>query len=211
MTRVYIGDCESTGVTNHPVLGYPQVIEWGQLEVDNHIPTLLKSIYKIQNENSFIKSISIIESKGTSKRYKPSMTIHKRAREVHGIWNKDLFKEDRSEDLELPEMDYLIGHNIVYDLRCLGKPEGIKPICTMGLAKQLDKQLGIGFKNSKQDDLLLHFYGEQIRDLVTGHHAALTDCVKCLLLLIKLLEYIPGVTTLEELYELQQAYKGKKK
>lgn len=209
--KIYVGDCESTGVTNHPKHNHPQIIEWAHIQVDNNLQKLKTFVEEGIKDVGILPFTKIYSTFGESQRYRPSMEIHKRAREVHGIWMQDLLKCPKSEDLKLPEMSFLVGHNIQYDYRCLGKPEGIKLICTLSLVKQIDKKFGVGFKNHKQDDLLVHFYGERIRPLVTGHHEALVDCVKCILLLVKLLEYVPNIKTFEELYIFQQALKPKKK
>lgn len=210
MGKVYILDTETSGLTNHPIHGHPQVIELAYIPVPKKAQDIKELVKDFTFGETLSDSISKIASIGKSSRYKPSMNIHPKAREVHGIWFKDLLKCPRSEDLELPkDMEYMVGHMISYDHRCIGKPE-LKLVCTKSLAQYLDKQLGIGFKNHKQDNLLLELYGEDIRPLVTGHHAALSDCVKCLLLLVKLLELAPGVNSIEELYVLQQSYKGKK-
>ncbi len=208
---IYVLDTETTGVTNHKIHGHPQVIELALIKLSEKITPIKETIEKAKDSISFLNMIESLATSGKATRYKPSMQIHRKAVEVHGIKMLKLLKEPKSETLELPkDVKYLVGHNIQYDYRCLGKPEGIKLICTLSLARQIDKKFGIGFKNHKQDDLLLYFYGEDVRELVTGHHAALYDCVKCLLLLVKLLEYIPNISTYEELYMFQQTLKKAK-
>ena len=201
---IYVVDVESTGVTNHPVHGHPQIIEFASIELQGCLLSLSNQLRICIKETSLKEAVENFIMLGTSSRYMPSMQIHKRAVEVHGITMKTLLGLPKSESIEFPDIEYLVGHNIQYDYRCMGKPKGMKLICTLKLARQIDKKFGVGFKNHKQDDLLLHFYGEDIRWLVTGHHAALEDCVKCILLLVKLLEYVPNVKTVEELYNFQQ-------
>jgi len=210
LMTIYVLDTETTGVTNHPTHGHPQIIELALIPLEKELTSLKKKVVEAKDINSFLELVEELACSGEATRFKPSMQIHRKAVEVHGIKMLDLLKEPKSETLKLPEVEYMLGHNIQYDYRCLGKPEGIKLICTLSLARKMDKKFGIGFKNHKQDDLLLHFYGETIRSLVTGHHAALYDCVKCLLLLVKLLEYVPNIKTYEELYEFQQLLKAKK-
>ena len=202
MPSVYVADTETTGVTNHPIQGHPQIIEFASIKLDNELEA---TINLTEAMASLKGTVAFISAYGESKRYKPSMKIHKEAVKVHGISMQSLLKEPKSEDIVFPDMDYMVGHNIQYDYRCMGKPKDIKLICTLKLARAFDKQFGIGFQNKKQDTLLLHFYGEDIRWLVTGHHAALSDCVKCLLLLVKLLEYVPNIKTFEELYAFQES------
>ena len=203
MTNISVVDTETTGVTNHPIHGHPQIIEFASIPLSNDLAVVIS--YINATSYSLPETVSRLSLLGESKKYKPSMKIHKEAVKVHGISMQSLLKEDKSEDIVFPPMDYMLGHNIQYDYRCMGKPKGIKLICTLKLARAFDKQFGIGFQNKKQDTLLLHFYGEDIRWLVTGHHAALSDCVKCLLLLVKLLEYVPNIKTFEELYAFQES------
>lgn len=202
MPNIHVADTETTGVTNHPIHGHPQIIEFASIELTNNLEALSAGVTSFATLRSAVQHLSAI---GETNKYKPSMKIHKEAVKVHGISMLSLLREPRSEDITFPEMDYMLGHNIQYDYRCMGKPEGIKLVCTLKLARAFDKQFGIGFQNKKQDTLLLHFYGEDIRWLVTGHHAALSDCVKCLLLLVKLLEYVPSIKTFEELYAFQES------
>jgi len=199
----YVVDTETTGVTNHIEHGHPQVIELAYIPIPQEL-SKLKSVVEVKELGDLDKRVRALSILGSVYRYRPSMNIHKKAREVHGIWMKDLLRCPRTEDLTLPCMTYMIGHNIQYDYRCLGKPDNIILICTLRLARKLDKLLGIGFTNHKQDTLLLHFYGEEIRYLISGHHEALYDCVKCILLLNKLLEFIPDINTLEELCQFQK-------
>jgi len=197
-------DTETTGIKNHPIHKHPQVIELAFIPLKNDFQNLI-SISKIEKKNSFLKLVDELTASGTVNRYLPSMEIDKRATEVHGIRFKDLLGCPKSEDLELPEeTSYLAGHNIQYDYRCLGKPKNIKCFCTLTLARKLDKKFGIGFPNHKLDTLILYFYGEMAQDLIDNSHQALTDTIKVILLLSKLLSYVPNIATFEELYKFQE-------
>ena len=208
MGKAYALDVESTGVGNHPVLLHPQVIEMASIP----LPVLLKPLKEVVDLFPLSKLIDTYIAQGTVTRYRPSMEIHKRATAVHGILYKNLLGKPKSEDLELPkDLEYLVGHNIIFDYRCLGKPEGVKLICTLGMAKKFDKEFGIGFPNHKLDTLILYFYGEDARPLIDNSHQALTDTIKVILLLVKLLEYVPAITTFEELYSFTEALKPAKR
>lgn len=205
---IYALDTETTGVGNHPIHGHPQVIELASIPLHNNLRPLVEKC-KLSTFNSLVHGF---EALCTVSRYRPSMEIHKRAYEVHKILFKDLLGCPKSETLKLPkEVTMLIGHNIQYDYRCLGKPEGIKLICTLGMAKKFDKQFGIGFKNCKLDTLIIHFYGEEAQGLIDNSHQAMTDTIKVILLLVKLLEYVPNITTFSELYTFTESLKPAKK
>jgi len=200
-------DTETTGLKNHTIHGHPQVVELATIPLNSDFQNLV-FISKIEKEYSFLKLVDELLAKGTVNRYRPTMDIDRRATEVHGIMFKDLLGCPKSEDLKLPENTrFIVGHNIQYDYRCLGKPEDIRRFCTLTLARKLDKKFGIGFPNHKLDTLILYFYGEMARDLIENSHQALTDTVKVILLLAKLLQYIPNVKTFEELYEFQEMLK----
>jgi len=202
---IYALDTESTGLKNHPTLGHPQCIELATIELSNDLQSLRDTV-EINKDSFFFNShIEQLFTLGNVTRYQPSMNIDPRATEVHDMVFKDLLGCPKSESLELPEgMKYLVAHNAQYDYRVLGKPEHIKCFCTLVLARKLDKKFGIGFKNHKLDTLVLHFYGTRAQSLIDNSHQALTDTVKVIIVLAKLLEYIPSVTSFEELYEFQQ-------
>ena len=203
---IYALDVESTGLANHPTRGHPKVIELAIIPLNTSMDVLLTFI--ASNPIDFV--IDQLVSDGDVERFRPSMKIDKRATEVHGIMYRDLHGCESSTKAILPQdTEYIVGHNIQYDYRCLGKPEGIKRVCTLNLAKKLDKKFGIGFKNHKLDTLILYYYGEDARDLVDNSHAALYDTVKVILLLAKLVEFIPNVSTVEELYDFQELLKKK--
>jgi len=207
MSNVYALDCETTGLKNHSIYKRPQIIELAYIPLESDFQNL-KSISKIENQNSFLKLIEELVDKGTVNRYRPSMPIDKRATEVHGIHFRDLLKCPKSESLTIPETtQYLLGHNISYDYRCLGKPDNLKCICTLFLAKKLDKKFGIGFPNHKLDTLTLYFYGEKARPLIENSHQALTDTIKVVVVLAKLLEYVPNVNNVDELFSFYEMLK----
>lgn len=55
---------------------------------------------------------------------------------VHHISNEDVADKQLFNFLEVPPMDYMIGHNIDYDWRVIGEPD-CKRICTLALARSL--------------------------------------------------------------------------
>lgn len=189
----YVLDTETTGLGNHPTFGHPQVIELAYIK----LPTLRDIEGFLNNHTDYIKY---------TERFKPSISIHKQASEIHGIYFKDVLKCRKSEDIQLPSMEYMVGHNIQYDHRCLGKPN-VKLICTQQLAKKIDKHFGVGFPNVKLEGLVSYFNPSYNHG---NYHKALEDCAKTIYVLFSLLKFIPGITTWDELYEFQVTLKGKK-
>lgn len=174
------------------------------------------------SESDIIKKIT---AEGTNKKFRPSVPIHPEAAKVNGAKFVDLLKCPPSKPLDDEGLDaeYIIGHNIVFDkrmmLQCVAEDKATifdktKFICTMDLAKKLDKNLDISFQNHRLDTIISHFYGdnEEVKSvLLTPTHDALSDIIKTTLALKKLLEYIPAVTSFEELYIFQQQLKAVKK
>lgn len=169
--------------------------------------------------------IDQIIANGINKKFRPSVPIHPEAAKVNGAKYVDLLKCPPSKPLDDVglDADYIIGHNIAFDkrmmLQCVAEDranifDNTKFICTMDLAKKLDKNLDIGFANHKLDTIISHFYAdnELVKSaLLTPTHDALGDIIKTILALKKLLEYIPAVTSFEELYIFQQQLKAVKK
>ena len=204
-------DTETTGLKNHSLHGHPQVIELATIKIDNSF-SFLKSISKIEDKNSFSKLIYEFVQQGEVTRYRPSMDIDKRAIEVHGISFRELLTCPKSEEIKLPEdTTYILGHNVQYDYRCLGKPKDIKCLCTLNLAKKIDKRFGVGFPNHKLDTLTTYFYGDMAQNLVENSHQALVDTIKTIIVLAKLVEYLPNIQTFTELYTFQETLKKTKK
>lgn len=172
------------------------------------------------------EAITAIAKAGSNQQYRPSVPIHPEAAKVNGIQYKDLLKCPASKTLTPPELTedggFILGHNISFDrrmmLQCMNEEQqnyfdSTKFICTLQLARALDKQLGLGFENHKLDTLMRHFYPEV--ELATMHDA-LDDCIKTVLVLRKLLEFIPKIESFNDLYLFQEQLKvvkskGKKK
>jgi DNA polymerase III epsilon subunit-like protein len=206
--RILVLDTETTGIANHPILGHPEVIELAYVEIVSGLE-YLRNVARHERQDL----IDLLMEDKVVTRYRPEMPIHPEAYKVHGILLKDLLKEKRSHTCELPlGAEYIIGHNISFDARCLGlttrfKEVQVKQICTMGLAKALEKKFKIGLTSFKLDNLIVHFYEEDARPVIKEYHAASTDVIKTILLLIKLIEYLPAIKTIEELYDFQQSLK----
>lgn len=173
---IYIIDVETTGVT-----AKDQVIELAWIKLNNDISTLepLESFQQYFN---------------------PSVPIHPRASEVHGLTKNKLIHFPRAGTIKLPE-DIQIGifHNAVFDMRMLTYP-AIKVICTLKLVKKIEKvqKIKIG-EDHKLRTLFTLFYPDISSDFMTIHHGAEADCKMTLGVLIALLKFLPLVETLEDL------------
>ncbi|MDR8085185.1 3'-5' exonuclease, partial [Acinetobacter baumannii] len=78
-----------------------------------------------------------------TKRYKPSEPISLGAMAVHHSVDEDLAKCPSFKTFKWPKenIQYLIGHNIDYDIEAVKRAgadiTGIKPICTLAMARYL--------------------------------------------------------------------------
>ena len=206
MGKILILDTETCGLTPHKDYGHTQVIELSTIEAHHDLPSFLEEVKLDVHE-----LITYYQETAYRERFIPSMPIDPRATEVHGIRFKDLIGCRKSEHIELPNTKYIIAHNAPFDVRALNVKD--RPyICTMGLAKVLDKQLKLNFPSHKLDSLIVHFYSEgEARLVIKETHDALFDTIKVVMLLKKLIEFIPAINSWEELYNFQTILKGKKK
>jgi DNA polymerase III epsilon subunit-like protein len=193
MDKILLLDCETTGVKNHPIHGHPQVIELAYID--------LTEIKLSSLTEAMVWTLPVVEQ-----RFRPSMAIHPEAYKIHGISSRDLENCPKSETLTLPPIQYVLGHNIKYDKRCMNKKE-IPEICTLDLAKTVSKNFNIKYDNHKLDTLVNHYYPDHAHKLVTPLHSASGDVVKNLLVLLKLVEHLRGIKTWDDLYDIQQDIK----
>ena len=162
-------------------------------------------------------TIAAIAKAGSNQQYRPSVPIHPEAAKVNGIQYKDLLGCPASKTLKAPDLKedttFILGHNISFDrrmmLQCMDFEmqsyfDDTKFLCTLELARALDKQLGLGFENHKLDTLMRHFYPEHE---LAKTHDAMDDCIKTVLVLRKLLEYIPKIESFNDLHLFQEQLK----
>lgn len=192
MAKVIVVDTETSGIGKED-----QVIEFAYVE--------LKPIPQFRDTTA-----PYIESTFFNKRYRPSVPIHPKAREVHGIDYKTLLGCDPSDSLEFPkDVTYMVAHNAQFDHRMLGKPE-VKLICTLDLAKKMSKFLDIEFPNHKLDTLIEVLSPDNVRN-ESGYHSASGDILKNIIVLQELLKKLPNISSWDELWEFQQSMKAKPK
>jgi len=145
-----------------------------------------------------------------SQRYKPSEPINLVAMAVHNIVDEDLEDCPPSSKFQFPagaEVEYLIGHNIDYDIDAVKRAgvdtSNIKSICTLAMARYLWPKL-----ESHKLSVLAYFIHprnehKNARQLIKEAHGAFTD-VQMTLLLLDEIRKQRGIHTFEELYEFSE-------
>lgn len=132
-----------------------------------------------------------------------SKPIEEKATELHGYTQESLkgYPEFSFSALRLPtSIKYLIGHNVNYDWRAIGSPEGLKLICTLKLARRLFPEIE-SYSLANLGDYLFPSYLRELEG--TLHHAAYD-----MSLTQKLLQVIlnkKDFSSWEELYEFSNS------
>ena len=184
-------DSETTGL-KPPI----EIIELAYLTLTNNV-----SIYKAMSK---LNPLTDFEWAIFSERFKPVGEIHPQASELHNIYLRDLLKCRPSAEVKIPsDTTILLGYNIIFDHRVLGKPN-TKLICLWQIAKKIWKQdkLDKKLENFKQTTLINYLYPETEGELTKNAHGAEADVKLSYLLLLKVIEKLPRLKTLDELVEL---------
>ena len=129
--------------------------------------------------------------------YKPSKSIEFGALAISHILMSELEEYEPSSSFKLPEeVEYVIGHNIDYDWRAIGKPN-VKRICTRTIATYLLKDTD----SYSQSSLLYYILGNSAKPLLKNTHNAKHDVDNCFILFQFLLKLIKeDVGTIELLW-----------
>jgi exodeoxyribonuclease X len=110
----------------------------------------------------------------TVERFRPSVAIDFGAQATHHILESDLAECPPSSQFSmLPDLSYLVGHNIDYDWTVAGKPP-IKRICTLALARRCWPELD----NHKLGTLIYFLHAGRpkfARELLRDAHSAAVD------------------------------------
>jgi exodeoxyribonuclease X len=160
-------------------LGNPELIQAALLEVDFIDGTLKR----------------LSEWKGD---YKPENPITYGAMAVHHIMDEDLVDCPPSSSFALPETTYLIGHNIMFDYKVIGKPKGVLLIDTLALARSVftDPQL-----TSYTQSALTYYLARPVaRKVLKDAHDALADVKLCYGILYHICRNL-NITSLEDLHK----------
>ena len=199
MGKILVLDTETTGVRNHPIHKRPEIIELSYMDISGDLAEF-HLMGKLAAEHVVKGTIETTERCITTERFKPSMAIEDDAFRIHKINMKMLQGCRSSEEAKIPEdIDYILGHNIQYDHRCLGKPD-VKLLCTQKFAKIVSKAGLTTFEDHKLSTILSHFYKDHEASILNPVHTSAGDVVKTILVFVALLKYFPGLTSWDELY-----------
>lgn len=180
----YILDTETTGL------------------VDPHMTEAAYSIVDI------IDGKVIVLQEPRSKRFNPMKEISLGSMATSHICDEDVANETPHTEFKLPSsVDYLIGHNIDYDMQVL-KNAGVthtpKLICTQAMVSHLLPTL----ESHKLVALLYHFHKDIARQQARQAHAAIADIYFTQLVLGSLIDLANSqghaITDVASLYDFSQ-------
>lgn len=198
---IVVLDTETTGISK-----LDEVIQLALFKLDDSVSAIKASLDLTGFNTPLVRdrvTSTIFPKLPVSNRYfNPTVAINPHAQAVHGLSKIKLCKYDAFDQALTNDFKLVIAHNAPFDTRML-KLEGINAICTMGLAKKIEKLQGgkFGFDNYKLGTLYKFFYPEQANYFDTEFHDALADCEMCLLVLIALLDAFPFLQTLTEIHQ----------
>ena len=134
-------------------------------------------------------------------RYKPTKPSELGALVTHGIMEEELVECPPYGEFYLPkDTYYIIGANVDYDWKVLGKPD-VKRICITALARYLIE----GLDSYSQSALLYYFERSTAKEKLINAHSALADIKNCRLVLGYLLSIVDKpLTSFEDLWELSE-------
>lgn len=194
MNKAIILDCETT---NLPHLG-GEACEIAYFEVQ--FENLLWDIDNNLNVQTLVDYCNGFADE-FHQTFMPKGDFSPKASEVNGFTKEKLAGSPCISTFKFPtDVDYLIGHNIMFDWQMVTKPD-VKLICTKELAiKYLTKQSGCGTKGvNTLTGLIERYYPDEASELITNAHSALQDCKLCYLILLKVLEVAPELDSFEKL------------
>lgn len=166
--KAIIFDTETTGFKE------PAIVEAAYLEVD-------------------IADGRLVTCNRFCQRYNPGKPISCGAMATHHIMDEDVAHEPPASTFRLPEVEYLIGHNVDYDWEVVGKPN-VRRICTLALARRVWPEA-----EHSQSALMYLLDRATARRRVRDAHSAAADVEICSRILFHLLAALQ-VQTLEELW-----------
>lgn len=190
MAGFYIVDTETTGISKKD-----QVIQLALISISNNIADIIN--YDVDADISSLAT--------QSEYFRPSVPIHPKAQEVHGLSRMKLLSKRDSIHAKLPaNTKLLVAHNASFDKRMLASTndmDNIRILCTLNLAKKIEKLTGnkFGFANYKLETMVRHFYPTYEVN-PDRYHNAEDDCIMCLLVLIALCKQAPPMLTLDDMY-----------
>lgn len=143
----------------------------------------------------------------TCERFNPLNPIEAGAAAVHFITPQELTDCRSASEAEIPQVDYLIAHNVDFDCEVLGIMWG-RRICTLALCRYLWPE----FKQHTLSAMFLELNGisRQTVDRIKEAHAAdedvklLIDVLGHILTKAKYDHRCPEITSLKDLWELSE-------
>lgn len=134
--------------------------------------------------------------------FMPKGDFHPKASACNGFTKENLKGSPCISTFKFPtDVEYMIGHNIMFDWQILKEPKNVKLICTKELSiKHLTKKSGAGTAGvNTLTGLIERYYPEEAATLIANAHSALQDCKLCYLILLKVLEAAPELDSFEKL------------
>ena len=179
MSKVIVFDTETTGITE---------------------PVLIEAAGIIINGSPFND-----QTETFSQRYNPGKPISFGAMATHNILDCDLINCPPATEFKLPEdTAYLIGHNIDFDWEVIGKPENIKLIDTLPMARKLWPH----FDSHNLGALSYALCGDskrpKIKEKLINRHSALVDVELCLELLRFILKEKPELKSWGNIWKFSE-------
>lgn len=140
--------------------------------------------------------------------FKPKSEMQYGAMAVHHILPEELedFPPSSEAAGKVPKVEYIIGHNIDYDIKALGIDlDSVKRIDTLAIARKLWPEC-----DSHTQSALMYYLNEDkvaVRNVLKRAHNALADIRICKTILDHALAdlYLLGVWDMESLYQYSEA------
>lgn len=117
-------------------------------------------------------------------RYDPGVPSSLGALATHHILDSELVGCPPSEIFSLPDVRYLVGHNVDFDWRMAGRPD-VKRICTLALSRMLFPDLDCHNLTA----MAYFFLGDDAKRQVKNAHSAFCDVQTTRIVLSHLLLY----------------------
>ncbi len=139
--------------------------------------------------------VNLLVLEAREQRFKPSKPIELGAMAVHHVMDEDLAECAPSSEFRLPDsVECLIGHNVDFDWRVIGKPD-VKRICTCALSRYFYPDTP-----HTLSAMLYYLHRAQAREWLKNAHSAADDVENCLRLLRCLLEQMGNPTSWDQVW-----------
>ncbi len=172
----------------HTLNGYPIEIAYAPIQIEN-------GKLSLDRKQIFDQLYSIGDDK-----------ISFASMAVHHILESDIQGKPNFSSFNLPlETQYIIGHNIDYDIRAIQQcgvdTKSIKAICTLALARLV-------WPNAEAHNISALIYmiakgNEKARDMLRGAHRADADIILTANILMHIIYHLK-IQTIEELFEASE-------